>query len=214
MNAEEFARKAHSGQKRRFSGKDYVEHPLAVMRLLEAAGVADKDILDAALLHDVVEDTKYTIEDILSITNERTASIVQELTLDNPKEEKDIWLKSFHNKSLEALLIKICDRICNILDFLHAASEFKVAAEKPLKYYMKTQPIVEAFLDRECEIKKKFGGTYNIISKFYCHVIDMVENYRQELIGIESSIQRGLRGFEDLVDEDFFKMNEKPNWSV
>ena len=74
-----FAKNAHEGVRRR-SGEPYVLHPIAVARIVvEELGLGSTSIC-AALLHDVVEDTEYTHEDILQAFGEKIASIVEGLT--------------------------------------------------------------------------------------------------------------------------------------
>ena len=60
MKAEEFARKAHEGQKRKYNGRDYVTHPISVHNRLKQAGIVDETVLTAAFLHDTIEDCDVT----------------------------------------------------------------------------------------------------------------------------------------------------------
>ena len=74
-----FARQAHKGV-RRLSGEPYIMHPIAVARIAcEEMGLGSTSI-SAALLHDVVEDTDYTVEDIENIFGSKIAMIVDGLT--------------------------------------------------------------------------------------------------------------------------------------
>ena len=74
-----FARNAHRGVRRR-SGEPYILHPIAVARIVcEEIGLGSTSIC-AALLHDVVEDTEYTVEDIRNIFGDKIAQIVEGLT--------------------------------------------------------------------------------------------------------------------------------------
>ena len=59
----DFATKAHEGQKRKYSDEDYITHPIAVATIVEEHG-GDIEMILAALLHDVIEDTKYSARDI------------------------------------------------------------------------------------------------------------------------------------------------------
>ncbi|MBR2300581.1 MAG: HD domain-containing protein, partial [Bacteroidaceae bacterium] len=74
-----FARQAHKGVKRH-SGEPYIMHPLAVARIVCAEIGLGSTSICAALLHDVVEDTDYTIEDIQNLFGEKIAGIVDGLT--------------------------------------------------------------------------------------------------------------------------------------
>ncbi|HEY4027294.1 MAG TPA: HD domain-containing protein [Candidatus Dormibacteraeota bacterium] len=112
-----FARAAHDGQRRRH-GVPYIEHPVTVADLAhELFGVTDGEVLAAALLHDVLEDTDAT--DLSSFTP-RTARLVELLT--NPtgparsrgREDPTapLWLDR------DATVLKACDRLSNLRDAL------------------------------------------------------------------------------------------------
>ncbi|MEG1372186.1 MAG: HD domain-containing protein, partial [Mucinivorans sp.] len=78
-SAYEFARDAHRGVKRK-SGEPYITHPLSVARIVVAEiGLGVKSVV-AALLHDVVEDTDYTVEDIRYRFGDKVAQLVDGLT--------------------------------------------------------------------------------------------------------------------------------------
>ena len=74
-----FANQAHSGVKRR-SGEPYILHPLAVARVVCREMGLGSTSISAALLHDVVEDTEYTVDDIRDMFGEKIAQIVDGLT--------------------------------------------------------------------------------------------------------------------------------------
>ena len=74
----EFAREAHQGVKRK-SGEPYILHPIAVAKIAaKEIGLGTKSVI-AALLHDVVEDTDYTVEDIANLFGAKFASLVDGL---------------------------------------------------------------------------------------------------------------------------------------
>jgi (p)ppGpp synthase/HD superfamily hydrolase len=74
-----FASVAHADQKRKYSGRPYVEHPLAVARMVSRFE-HDDDMLLAAVLHDTVEDTPVTLQDVASAFGEPVAFLVADLT--------------------------------------------------------------------------------------------------------------------------------------
>jgi GTP pyrophosphokinase len=79
QKAFEFANEAHKGVRRR-SGEPYILHPIAVAKIVVSnIGLGYKSII-AALLHDVVEDTDYTVEDLSSLFGEKVATLVDGLT--------------------------------------------------------------------------------------------------------------------------------------
>jgi (p)ppGpp synthase/HD superfamily hydrolase len=105
-----FATKAHKGQFRKGSNKEYIIHPIAVCEILK--GVTDDiDILTASLLHDVIEDTKdtkYNYEGIKEKFGEKIADIVQEVSKDDNGD--------FHIKTQQGLMVKLADMLHNISD--------------------------------------------------------------------------------------------------
>ena len=74
-----FANLAHKGQKRKYTGEDYIVHPISVARLVEKHG-GSLDQQAAALLHDVVEDTSHTLADINALFGHDIAELVRWLT--------------------------------------------------------------------------------------------------------------------------------------
>ncbi len=109
----------HAGQKRA-GGRPYATHPFAVAALLREHGVSDPEVLAAAYLHDVVEDTDFSIFQLRQRFGDRVASLVHELTLDpepDSFEEKHRMLAEHAKKmSPDAKLIKLADRAHNLSD--------------------------------------------------------------------------------------------------
>jgi guanosine-3',5'-bis(diphosphate) 3'-pyrophosphohydrolase len=121
QRAYQFAAESHSGQKR-LSGEDFIEHPVAVATIMADLGL-DLTTLQAALLHDVVEDTQLTIEDISREFGDQVASIVDGLTkLDKIKfrsreqEQAENVRKMIiaMARDIRVLLIKLADRLHNM----------------------------------------------------------------------------------------------------
>lgn len=116
--AKKFAEKAHKGQLRKYTNEPYINHPIAVARLVQTV-CNDESVLAAALLHDVVEDTEYTIEDISREFGKRIADIVSDLTNiskptdGNRKIRKEIDRQHIAKSCKEAKLIKLADMIDN-----------------------------------------------------------------------------------------------------
>lgn len=119
-----FAAKSHSGQHRKDGRTPYINHPIEVMHLLQhTADVSDEEVLMAAVLHDVVEDTDVTAHEIESVFGRRVSLLVLELTDDktlSKEERKRLQLLSTDQLSPDARLIRICDKICNVHDILYA----------------------------------------------------------------------------------------------
>ena len=134
-----FARQAHKGV-RRLSGEPYIMHPIAVAQIAcEEMGLGSTSIC-AALLHDVVEDTDYTVEDIENIFGEKIAQIVDGLTKisggifgDRASAQAENFKKLLLTMSddIRVILIKICDRLHNMrtLASQPANKQYKIAGE-------------------------------------------------------------------------------------
>lgn len=134
-----FARQAHKGV-RRLSGEPYIMHPIAVAQIAcEEMGLGSTSI-SAALLHDVVEDTDYTVEDMKNIFGEKIALIVDGLTKisggifgDKASAQAENFKKLLLTMSddIRVILIKICDRLHNMrtLESQPANKQYKIAGE-------------------------------------------------------------------------------------
>lgn len=140
--ARDCAKKCHAGQKRKFSGKPYIVHPLNVaLTVLDMGGT--KDMACAAVLHDVVEDCGVRYIDIAKKFNENIAYLVWELT--NDKEEIKKWRSKgdylgmkMRNMSEEAITIKLADRLDNVIDLKDPRTPFSFKK----KYYRETREIL------------------------------------------------------------------------
>ena len=113
-----FALERHHGVTRNNNITPYIVHPLRITAILRAAGISElenEDIFIAALFHDLVEDTDTTLEEIEKEFGKKVATIVNELT--NPEQTSKLeWLESFKKASMEAKMVKMADRIDNLLD--------------------------------------------------------------------------------------------------
>lgn len=107
------------GDKKRISGDiPYVIHPVRVTMILKAAGFIEfenESLISAALFHDLLEDTDLSFEDLKKDFGNEIATIVWELTKPENITKKD-WLHSFENVSKEAKVIKMADRLDNLMD--------------------------------------------------------------------------------------------------
>ena len=116
--AREFATQAHVGQKRKYSGQPYIVHPIAVAELV-ATVTEDQEVIAAALLHDTVEDTPVTIDEIEARFGPRVASLVSDLTDVSRKEDGNRAARRAIDRAHTALAspdaktIKLCDLIDN-----------------------------------------------------------------------------------------------------
>ena len=201
----EFARNAHDGQIRKFSGKPYFDEH--VMKVYEAVENDNGSIEErvAAILHDVVEDCSekgITYEVIKREFGLVIAKLVKELTSDGEKLQKmgksNYLLDKMLHMSDKALNIKLRDRDCNIADLMTANEKFRD------KYYKETRFIIEGLSDRNLTEKH-----LNIISdinqilddveeKFYknesalipkMRYIKLYEDFKQNNISLEDVVK-------------------------
>lgn len=143
QKAFEFANEAHKGVRRR-SGEPYILHPIAVAKIVVSnIGLGYKSIV-AALLHDVVEDTDYTVDDLRSLFGDKVATLVEGLTkiktvLDNEDkaQQKSMQAENFKrilltlNDDVRVVLIKLADRLhnCRTIEFMPEHKRDKILSE-------------------------------------------------------------------------------------
>ena len=143
QKAFDFANEAHKGVRRR-SGEPYILHPIAVAKIVVSnIGLGYKSIV-AALLHDVVEDTDYTVDDLRKLFGDKVATLVEGLTkiktvLDNEDkaEQKSMQAENFKrilltlNDDVRVVLIKLADRLhnCRTIEFMPEHKRDKILSE-------------------------------------------------------------------------------------
>ncbi|MDH6306425.1 guanosine-3',5'-bis(diphosphate) 3'-pyrophosphohydrolase [Parabacteroides sp. PF5-5] len=134
-----FAKQAHADARRR-SGEPYIMHPLAVARIVCGEMGLGSTSICSALLHDVVEDTDYTVEDIKNMFGEKIAQIVDGLTKISGGifgEQASAQAENFRkllltmSSDIRVILIKIADRLHNMrtLGSMLSAKQYKIAGE-------------------------------------------------------------------------------------
>ena len=166
----------HKNQKRK-SGDDYVTHPLAVRNILVKVGVSNDIILNAALVHDVLEDSTISKDYLVHKCGSKVANIVDILT------KKSIWKTSYAkmNSSLseigqhwidypEATVIKMADRLHN----LQTVQAFSL--RKQQEYIAETQNLLLP-LFRKILKKKGLGELENPISKLLRKIENEVQKF-------------------------------------
>jgi len=133
------AKEAHKGARRR-SGEPYIMHPLAVARIVSREMGLGSTSISASLLHDVVEDTDYTVDDIRALFGDKIAQIVDGLTKisqgmfgENVSAQAENFRKLLLTMSddIRVILIKIADRLHNMrtLSSMSPTKQFKITGE-------------------------------------------------------------------------------------
>jgi (p)ppGpp synthase/HD superfamily hydrolase len=166
-----FASNCHEDQCRKDGFTPYIVHPIEVMVTVRNWGVNDIDVLMACLCHDILEECekgedgnpdsdilRWAREEMIDSIGDKASSFVEELTFIPDRssslkinEQKAEYLRSFKTKSVESLLIKCADRICNTNDFLREQTGYA------LKYWRKANELFDIFVSRKQEILEKFG---------------------------------------------------------
>lgn len=143
----------HGKQKRKFSDELYVNHCLRVASLL-GDYTDDEELISAGILHDMVENTTATIEDIEGWFGNRVASLVYELTNDDVRllqiGKRDYIFEKFSTLSSDGLLIKLLDRLDNLTGLINSKAPFEFIK----KYVNNTDYVIEK-LDRKLLVVHK-----------------------------------------------------------
>lgn len=197
VKAFQLAKDAHAGAKRK-SGEPYILHPIAVADICcNEIGLGSTSI-SAALLHDVVEDTEYTIKDIEDMFGPTIAVIVDGLTklsgeilaksVDVVTQDTSAQLENIRrllltaNKDIRVILVKIADRLHNMrtLSSMPAVKQAKIAAETRLFY----SPLAERL------------GMYDIKTEF--EDLSLKYDHPEEYAEIKRNIENTKQSREDL----------------
>ena len=164
LQALSFAARKHRDQRRKDDhGSPYINHPIAVARVLcEEAGVSDTRVLCAALLHDTVEDTDTSPEELEAEFGPEIRSLVMEVTDDKrlPKaERKRLQIEHASGVSYAAKLIKLADKICNLRDVVDAPPVSWELARRQA-YFDWAQKVVEQVRGTHAGLESMFDVAY------------------------------------------------------
>ncbi len=192
----QFARQAHKGV-RRHSGEPYIMHPLAVAQIVcSEIGLGSTSIC-SALLHDVVEDTDYTIDDIKNVFGPKIAQIVDGLTKiaggifgDKASAQAENFKKLLLTMSddIRVILIKIADRLHNMrtLEHMLPRKQYKIAGETlylyaPLAYRLGLNKIKSELED--LSFRFEHPKEYNAIKDKLAFSREELNNAYKDFIG-------------------------------
>ncbi|MGQ0658601.1 MAG: HD domain-containing protein [Chromatiales bacterium] len=164
LRAVAFAADKHRNQHRKdAAASPYINHPIALARVLALeGGVDDVNVLCCALLHDTIEDTKTTYEELCAEFGEDIASVVLEVTDDKslaPAERKRLQVVHAPALSPRAKLVKLADKICNLRDLAASPpADWSIArkdeyfdwAREVVDGLRGVHPVMEAIFDATC----------------------------------------------------------------
>lgn len=159
LRAAAFAAERHCDQRRKGpSAHPYINHPLALADLLaNEGGVVDEVTLCAALLHDTLEDTSTTREELAARFGEEVADVVVEVSDDKslPKQvRKQLQIDHAHRTGDRARLVKLADKICNLRD-LAAEPPAGWSEERIAAYYEWTARVVAGLREQEVDGERR-----------------------------------------------------------
>jgi guanosine-3',5'-bis(diphosphate) 3'-pyrophosphohydrolase len=139
LKAVAFAAEKHKNQRRKdANATPYINHPIALAKVLKEEGdIDDIAVLAAAILHDTIEDTETTADELRARFGDEITGIVLEVTDDKslPKaERKRLQIEHAAHASPKAKLVKLADKICNLRD-IASSPPADWSAERKLEYF-------------------------------------------------------------------------------
>ena len=164
IRAAVFAAHKHRDQRRKdAAASPYINHPLALADVLaNEGGIEDADVLCAALLHDTIEDTETTAEELHREFGSKITSIVLEVTDDKslPKaERKRLQIEHAEHASHEARLVKLADKICNLRDIL-SSPPANWPPERKRQYFDWASQVVDQVRGANAVLEAAFDREY------------------------------------------------------
>lgn len=171
VKAAQFAAEKHKNQRRKDAdASPYINHPLALASVLAVdGGVENPEVICAALLHDTIEDTKTTAEELIAIFGDKVTGIVLEVTdnktLDKPA-RKEEQVRHAPHISPEAKLVKLADKICNLRDIL-ASPPADWNADRKREYFDWAARVVAGLRGSHIGLEIIFDETYARYIEFH-----------------------------------------------
>jgi (p)ppGpp synthase/HD superfamily hydrolase len=164
LAAAKFAAEKHAAQKRKGAAAEpYVNHLIEVAELIASSNEAlDTNLVIAGLLHDTIEDTGTTADELEQVFGSDIAALVVEMTDDKslPKDvRKGLQVESAPHKSARAQVIKLADKISNLRSLL-ASPPASWSDERKRQYFIWARQVVDALSAPNPVLKAEFERTY------------------------------------------------------
>jgi len=169
LSAARFAAEKHAQQKRKGeNGEPYFNHLLEVAELIAASSPElDVELMMAAFLHDTVEDTGVTLQELEQRFGKDVAALVAEVTDDKslPKEiRKQLQVEHTPDKSPRAQTLKLADKISNLRAII-SSPPVGWSRERKQQYFEWARQVVSGIASPNELLKSEFDKTYRLISK-------------------------------------------------
>ncbi|MFZ1546070.1 MAG: HD domain-containing protein [Candidatus Nitrotoga sp.] len=164
IKAVAFAAEKHSDQRRKDAdASPYINHPIALANVLaNEGGIQDLSVLCAAILHDTIEDTETSADELEDLFGSKVTSIVLEVTDDKSLEKhirKQRQIEHASHISNEAKLVKLADKICNLRDIL-ASPPADWSADRKQTYFDWSAQVVAGMRGTHSGLESIFDGLY------------------------------------------------------
>jgi len=163
LRAAAFAAEKHRNQRRKDQeASPYINHPIQVAHILVQADVEDPEVLAAALLHDSIEDTNTSFEELEIVFGYEIANIVAECTDDknlSKLERKQAQIDHAAKISRQAKLVKLADKIANVND-MNDAPPAGWSLERKREYFDWAKQVVDRMRGTHARLEARFDGEY------------------------------------------------------
>jgi guanosine-3',5'-bis(diphosphate) 3'-pyrophosphohydrolase len=154
-----FSAEKHTKQRRKDIDKTpYINHPISLANILAQRWVIDENVLCAAILHDTIEDTETTVDELQEHFGEKITSIVLEVTDDKSLEKsvrKQKQVEHAATISHEAKLVKLADKIANITDIINTPPE-DWSRDRKKEYFEWAKAVVDNLRGAHQGLEKDF----------------------------------------------------------
>jgi guanosine-3',5'-bis(diphosphate) 3'-pyrophosphohydrolase len=171
LRAVNFAADKHRHQRRKdHESSPYVNHPIAVAETLARVGnISDLALLQAALLHDTIEDTETTSEELEKLFGAEVRDLVLEVTDDKtqPKQtRKQNQIEHAIHLSVRAKQIKMADKICNVNDIVYAPPA-NWSVDRKLDYLSWSEAVVNGCRGVNADLERRFDEVLAVARKAF-----------------------------------------------
>ena len=159
-----FSAEKHTKQRRKDIDKTpYINHPISLANILAQRWVIDENVLCAAILHDTIEDTETTVDELQEHFGEKITSIVLEVTDDKSLEKsirKQKQVEHAASISHEAKLVKLADKIANITDIINTPPT-DWSSDRKKEYFEWAKAVVDNLRGAHQGLEKDFDDLIN-----------------------------------------------------
>ena len=162
LRAAAFAAEKHRTQRRKDIDTPFINHPIQLAYILVQADIEDATVLAAALLHDTIEDTNTTHDEIEIVFGHEIANIVEECSDDKSLtklERKQAQIEHAAKISPKARLVKLADKIANVSD-IDGAPPAGWSLERKREYFDWAKQVVDRLRGTNAKLEARFDAEY------------------------------------------------------